>query len=91
MNIDMLFCIVLMVLGAFLIYYPIKDESPRQKLKKLADSVASDKKDIDYLIQRFSYLLDNYGGRQWERFGSEMPDCQIGGSCQGVERQTQGT
>jgi len=48
-----------MVLGAFLIYYPIKDESPRQKLKKLADSVASDKKDIDYLIQRFSYLLDN--------------------------------
>ena len=59
MNIDMLFCIVLMVLGAFLIYYPIKDESPRQKLKKLADSVASDKKDIDYLIQRFSYLLDN--------------------------------
>lgn len=34
MNIDMLFCIVLMVLGAFLIYYPIKDESPRQKLKK---------------------------------------------------------
>lgn len=52
MNIDMLFCIVLMVLGAFLIYYPIKDESPRQKLKKLADSVASDKKDIDYLIQR---------------------------------------
>lgn len=33
MNIDMLFCIVLMVLGAFLIYYPIKDESPRQKLK----------------------------------------------------------
>lgn len=55
-DIDMLFCIVLMVLGAFLIYYPMKDESPRQKLKKLADSVASDKKDIDYQIQRFSYL-----------------------------------
>lgn len=33
-DIDMLFCIVLMVLGAFLIYYPMKDESPRQKLKK---------------------------------------------------------
>lgn len=32
-DIDMLFCIVLMVLGAFLIYYPMKDESPRQKLK----------------------------------------------------------
>lgn len=26
------------------------------KTEKLADSVASDKKDIDYLIQRFSYL-----------------------------------
>ena len=86
-DIDMLFCIVLMVLGAFLIYYPMKDESPRQKLKKLADSVASDKKDIDYQIQPFG----QHGGRQWERFGSEMPDCQIGGSCQGVKRQTQGT
>ena len=90
MNIDMLFCIVLMVLGAFLIYYPIKDESPRQKLKKLADSVASDKKDIDYLIQRFSYLLDNMAADNGKGC-SEMPDCQIGGSCQGVERQTQGT
>lgn len=58
-DIDMLFCIVAMVLGAFLIYYPMKDESPRQKVKKLADSVASDKKNIDYQIQRFSYLLDN--------------------------------
>ena len=39
--------------------FPSKHEihqSPRQKLKKLADSVASDKKDIDYQIQRFSYL-----------------------------------
>ena len=74
MNIDMLFCIVLMVLGAFLIYYPIKDESPRQKLKKLADSVASDKKDIDYQIQRFSYLLDNMAADNGK--GSALK-CQI--------------
>ena len=88
-EIDMLFCIVAMVLGAFLIYYPMKDESPRQKVKKLADSVASDKKNIDYQIQRFSYLLDNMAADNGK--GSEMPDCQIGGGCQGVERQTQGT
>lgn len=58
-DIDMIFCIASMVLGAVLIYYSMKDESPRQKLKKLADSVVSDKKDIDYQIQRFGYLLDN--------------------------------
>lgn len=34
MNIDMLFCIVLMVLGAFLIYYPIKDEITSAKTEK---------------------------------------------------------
>lgn len=73
-DIDMLFCIVAMVLGAFLIYYPMKDESPRQKLKKLADSVASDKKDIDYQIQRFSYLLDNMAADNGK--GSALK-CQI--------------
>lgn len=55
---DIFFSIALMILGIVLMYKSMKGNSCRQILAKLADSIASDKEDINFQIKRFGYLLD---------------------------------
>ena len=55
---DILFSIALMILGIVLMYKSMKGNSCRQRLAKLADSIASDKENINFQIKRFGYLLD---------------------------------
>jgi len=55
---DILFSIALMILGIVLMYKSMKGDSCRQRLAKLADSIASDKENINFQIKRFGYLLD---------------------------------
>lgn len=53
---DILFSIALMILGIVLMYKSMKGDSCRQRLAKLADSIASDKENINFQIKRFGYL-----------------------------------
>lgn len=45
---DILFSIALMILGIVLMYKSMKGDSCRQRLAKLADSIASDKENINF-------------------------------------------
>ena len=45
---DIFFSIALMILGIVLMYKSMKGNSCRQILAKLADSIASDKEDINF-------------------------------------------
>ena len=51
---DILFSIALMILGIVLMYKSMKGNSCRQRLAKLADSIASDKENINFLINSLS-------------------------------------
>lgn len=48
---DILFSIALMILGIVLMYKSMKGDSCRQRLAKLADSIASDKENINFKLK----------------------------------------
>lgn len=50
--------LVLMITALVLMYKCAKRKSCRRKMEKLADSVASDKEEIDFLVKRFGYLFE---------------------------------
>lgn len=54
----MLVGLVLMITALVLMYRCARGKSCHRKMEKLADSVASDKEDIDFLVKRFGYLFE---------------------------------
>lgn len=54
----MLVGLVLMITALVLMYRCASGKSYRRKMEKLADTVASDKEDIDFLVKRFGYLFE---------------------------------
>lgn len=57
-DIIMLVGLVLMITALVLMYKCVRATSCRRKMEKIADSVASDKEDIDFLVKRFGYLFE---------------------------------
>ena len=57
-DIIMLVGLVLMITALILMYKCTRGKSCRRKMEKIADSVASDKEDIDFLVKRFGYLFE---------------------------------
>lgn len=57
-DIAMLVGLLLMITALVLMYRCARGKSCRRKMERLADSVASDKKDIDFMVKRFGYLFD---------------------------------
>ena len=58
---DIFFSIALMILGIVLMYKSMKGNSCRQILAKLADSIASDKEDINFQILSSTYKCNFLG------------------------------
>ena len=54
---DIFFSIALMILGIVLMYKSMKGNSCRQILAKLADSIASDKEDINWHSCKYPWLI----------------------------------
>lgn len=54
----MLVGLVLMITALVLMYKCARGKSYRRKMEKIADSVASDKEDIDFLVKRFGCLFE---------------------------------
>lgn len=54
----MLVGLVLMITALVLMYKCARGKSCRRKMEKIADSVASDKEDIDFLVKRFGCLFE---------------------------------
>ena len=57
-DVIMLVGLVLMITALVLMYKCARGKSCRRKMEKIADSVASDKEDIDFLVKRFGYLFE---------------------------------
>lgn len=57
-DIIMLVGLVLMITALILMYKCTRGKSCQRKMEKIADSVASDKEDIDFLVKRFGYLFE---------------------------------
>lgn len=57
-DITMLVGLLLMIAALVLMYKCAKNKSCRRKMERLADSVASDKEEIDFLVKRFGYLFE---------------------------------
>lgn len=57
-DIIMLVGLVLMITALVLMYKCARGKSCRRKMERIADSVASDKEDIDFLVKRFGYLFE---------------------------------
>ena len=70
---DIFFSIALMILGIVLMYKSMKGNSCRQILAKLADSIASDKEDINFQIKKFNL---------------ESSCRQTGGTCHAIRPHT---
>lgn len=87
---DILFSIALMILGIVLMYKSMKGNSCRQRLAKLADSIASDKENINFQIKRFGYLLDEMAADN-EKFNTEVSCRQTGGTCHAIGPHTKRT
>lgn len=57
-DIIMLVGLVLMITALVLMYKCARGKSCRRKIERIADSVASDKEDIGFLVKRFGYLFE---------------------------------
>ena len=57
-DVIMLVGLVLMITALVLMYKCARGKSCRRKMEKIADSVASDKEDIDFLVKRFGCLFE---------------------------------
>lgn len=88
---DIFFSIALMILGIVLMYKSMKGNSCRQILAKLADSIASDKEDINFQIKRFGYLLDEMTADNEKKFNLEASCRQTGGTCHAIRPHTKRT
>lgn len=58
-DIAMLFGLVLMITALVLMYKCARGKSCRRRLEELADSVASDKRQMDFLVKRLDGILDD--------------------------------
>ena len=54
----MLAGLVLMITALVLMYKCARGKSCRRKMESLADSITSDKEEIDFLVKRFGYLFE---------------------------------
>lgn len=87
---DILFSIALMILGIVLMYKSMKGNSCRQRLAKLADSIASDKENINFQIKMFGYLWTKWLPIM-KKFNTEVSCRQTGGTCHAIGPHTKRT